>query len=405
MVDSQNYNWYQDAVPVANGNITANQVVINASAINDPGHLVVKNPNKSTFEDQPTFIGGDFVITDVESTAFGKPVTVTLTVPQGQLGIGGLTDDSSTVINGVTIQGDNSGTLILTGTADAIQALLNDSANGLTYQSATNANHDQNGTAAGDVTLKVHLDTSTATVGDTSGFPPADVQVALTIIPVNDPPTVTAPSDMLLLDNNAPGGNNVGGFVIGDPDISDAGGVATGEKDIVQVTVRITDEMVTRCQCRNIAISKTLRSHISSLNTTSGVIVQTASQDGVNPPSNGENAPLVITGTVAQINAYLAQLQVSMRGLILDDADQYFRVEVIVDDRLRDANGNLTGAANGGDNVAANGVGTTFRQTRLSALTRRSLPGLSKTWHQLTAPCSRAVLTTRRRLSWAVTRH
>ena len=49
-----------------------------------------------------------------------------------------------------------------------------------------------------------------------------------------------------------------------------------------------------------------------------------------------------------------------MRGVILDDADQYFRVEVIVDDRVRSANGNLIGGANGGNNVAANGVGTTL---------------------------------------------
>ncbi len=359
LVDTQNYNWYQNAVPAANGNITANQVTINASSVNDPGHLTIGNTNKTTYEDQPTFIGGDFVITDVESSAFGKPVTVTLNVAQGQLGIGGLANDSSTEINGVTIQGDNSGTLTLTGTADAIQALLNDSVNGPTYLSAANANHDQNGTAAGDVTLNVHLDTSTATVGDTSGFPPADVQVALTIIPVNDPPTVTAPSDSVLLDNNAPGGNNVGGFVIGDPDISDAGGVAAGENDIVQVTVRITDENGNPLSVSQYRDQQNSAITISSLNTTSGVIVQTASQDGINPPSNGQNSPLVITGTVAQINAYLAQLQVSMRGLILDDADQYFRVEVIVDDRLRDTSGNLTGGANGGDNVAANGVGTT----------------------------------------------
>lgn len=360
LVDSQNYNWYQNAVPGTNGNITANQVVINASSVNDPGHLVVNNPNKSTFEDQPTFIGGDFTITDVESTAFGKPVTVTLTVAQGQLGIGGLTNDSSTVINGVTIQGDNTGTLILTGTADAIQALINNSTNGLTYQSAANANHDQNGAAAGDVTLNVHLDTSTATVGDTSGVAPPDVQIALTIIPVNDPPIITVPSDSVLLDNNAPGGNSVGGFVIGDPDVTDAGGIAAGEKDIVQVTVRITDENGNPLSVSQYRDQQNSAITISSLNNTSGVIVQTGSPDGVNPPSNGQNAPLVITGTVAQINAYLAQLQVSMRGAILDDADQYFRVEVIVDDRVRDANGNLTSGANGGNNVAANGVGTTL---------------------------------------------
>lgn len=357
-VDSQNYNWYADGVPANSGNITANKVVINASEINDPGNLGVVDTNKTTVEDQATFIGGDFVISDIESGAFGKPVTVTLSVPQGTLGIGGTSNDFD--LNGVTISGDNSGTLVLTGTASAIQALLNDTTNGLTYLSAKDANHDQNGAAAGDVTLTVHLDTTSSTVGAISGTPPADVLVAITITPVNDPPTITAPSDTLLLDNNAPGGNNVGGFVIGDPDVTDAGGIAAGENDIVQVTVRITDangtpfDVVQYRDQRNSAIN------ISSLNTTSGVIVQSTSPDGINPPADGQNAPLVITGTVAQINAYLAQLQVRMNGLQLDDADQYFRVEVIVDDRVRDANGNLpvTPTANGGDNIGPNGVGT-----------------------------------------------
>ncbi|AYN27949.1 tandem-95 repeat protein [Buttiauxella sp. 3AFRM03] len=357
-VDNVNYDWYQDGVPANNGNISANQVAINASEVNDPGTLVVTDSDKTTFEDQATWIGGDFVITDVESSAFGKPVTVTLTVGQGQLGIGGTANDSSLEINGVTIQGDNSGTLILTGTASAIQALLNDPTNGLTYKSALNANHDQNGAAAGDVTLNVHLDTSTASVGDTGGLPPADVQIALTITPVNDPPTITAPSDTILLDNNAPGGNNVDGFVIGDPDVADAGGIAAGENDIVQVTVRITDENGNPLSVSQYRDQQNSAITISSLNTTSGVFIQNTSQDGVTPPSNGQNAPLVITGTVAQINAYLAQLQVTMRGAILDDADQYFRVEVIVDDRVRDANGNLTSSANGGDNIGPGGVGT-----------------------------------------------
>ncbi|MFB0710813.1 Ig-like domain-containing protein [Buttiauxella noackiae] len=354
-VDIRNYNWYQDGVPANNGNITANQVVINASEINDPGHLVVGNTAKNTYEDQPTYIGGDITITDDESTAFGKSVTVTLRVPQGTLGIGGTTSD--TELNGVTIQGDKSGTLILTGTADAIQALLNSPTNGLTYLSAKDANHDQNGVAAGDVTLTIHLDTSASTVGDTSGSAPPDVNIAITIIPVNDPPTITAPKDTVLLDNNASNGNSVGGFVIGDPDISDAGGIATGETNIVQVTVRITNEDGTPFSIEQYRNQQNSSVNISSLNTTSGVIVQTINPEG-GPPSNGLNAPLVITGTVAQINAYLAQLQVRLSGISLDDADQYFHVEVIVDDRLRNANGSLASSANGGDDVAPNGVGT-----------------------------------------------
>lgn len=357
-VDGTPYNWYLDGVPANNGNITANQVVINASETNDPGTLVVGNTDKTTFEDQPTIIGGDITITDDESAAFGKNVTVTLTVPQGQLGIAGADDNSGFIIDGVTITGDNSGKLVLTGTASAIQALLNNPTSGLTYLSDKDANHDQNGGAAGDVTLTIHLDTSASNVGNTTGVVPADVQIAITITPVNDAPTVTAPTDTILLDNNAPGGNSVGGIVISDPDVSDAGGIATGEQNIVQVTVRITDQNGNPFEVLQYRDQQNSAVNISSLNTTSGVTVQSTSPDGINPPANGVNAPLVITGTIDQINAYLAQLQVRMSGIQVDDADQYFRVEVIVDDRLRDANGRLTTGANGGNNANPTGDGT-----------------------------------------------
>ncbi|MGB7803822.1 Ig-like domain-containing protein [Buttiauxella sp.] len=357
-VDGTIYNWYADGVPANNGNLTAGQVVINASETNDPGTLVVGNSDKTTFEDQPTFIGGDITLTDDESAAFGKSVKVTLTVPQGTLGIGGAADNSLTVINGVTITGDNTGTLVLVGTASDIQALLNDATNGLTYLSAQDANHDQNGAAAGDVTLNIQLDTSTASVGNTTGNAITNVEVAITITAVNDKPTVTAPTDTILLDNNAPGGNNVGGFVISDPDVSDAGGIATGEQNIVQVTVRITDQNGNPFLVGQYRDQQNSAVNISSLNTTSGVTVQSTSPDGTNPPSNGVNAPLVITGTIDQINAYLAQLQVRMSGIQVDDADQYFRVEVIVDDRVRNADGTLTGTANGGNNIGPDGVGT-----------------------------------------------
>ncbi|MGK7284796.1 hypothetical protein ACSPAB_01150 [Buttiauxella agrestis] len=285
-------------------------------------------------------------------------MTVTLTVAQGQLGIAGADDNSGFIIDGVTITGDNSGQLVLTGTASAIQALLNDPTRGLTYLSDKDANHDQNAAAAGDVTLNIHLDTSASSVGNTTSAVPADVQIAITITPVNDAPTVTAPTDTILLDNNAPGGNSVGGFVISDPDVSDAGGIATGEQNIVQVTVRITNQNGNPFDVLQYRDQQNSAVTISSLNTTSGVTVQSASPDGLNPPANGVNAPLVITGTIDQINAYLAQLQVRMNGIQVDDADQYFRVEVIVDDRMRDANGRLTTGANGGNNANPTGDGT-----------------------------------------------
>ena len=76
---------------------------------------------------------------------------------------------------------------------------------------------------------------------------------------------------------------------------------------------------------------------------------------------NGSESALVIRGTLSQVNAYLAALTVSMTGSALSNADNAWRVEVIADDRLRDASGNLTSAnsangANGGQNDAVTGV-------------------------------------------------
>ncbi|HHN8920405.1 TPA: hypothetical protein ACP7SI_004852, partial [Escherichia coli] len=53
-----------------------------------------------------------------------------------------------------------------------------------------------------------------------------------------------------------------------------------------------------------------------------------------------------------------AALTVAMTGSALSNADNAWRVEVIADDRLRDASGNLTSAnsANGGQNDAVTGV-------------------------------------------------
>ncbi|WP_426726094.1 Ig-like domain-containing protein [Enterobacter cloacae complex sp. 342H5] len=347
-VDSRNYSWYSDAVPAVSGNLAASSATIYASSVNDPGTLA--GPASGTVrEDQATWIGGNFVITDVESNAFGLPVTVTLQVAQGTLGIGG--SGIQTDMGGVTIVGDETGTLVLTGRASAIQALLNDPASGLTYQSAANANQDQNGAAAGDVTLNVSLDTQRATLGAASGSAPAAIAVALTIDPVNDAPTVTSGTGTVTLNNgNGTTFTPVPGFYVADPDVTDVGGIAAGETDRVRVTVRITAEngepLLLGDYRGNSSIS------IGSAAQNTGVTLIAPGS----PPANGDRSPVVIEGTQAQINAWLAQLQVLMVGPDLDDADQTFRVEVIVDDRLRDAGGALTGNANGGLNASTTGT-------------------------------------------------
>ena len=356
-VDATEYNWYSASVSEKSGNLSAASVTIRASEINDPGTLTVTNLDRTVYEDQASFIGGNIVVQDTESAAFGTPVTVTITAPSGTLGIGGADVNTSATASAagsqpVTISGDNSGTLTLTGRASDIEALLNDAVLGLTWQSGANVNHDLNGAAAGDVTITLHLDDGDSHIGDTVQADPADQTLNLTIVPVNDAPVVSATGGTVYL-NSDPAvvdGTKVGGFVISDPDYTDGGNIADGETDFMQVTVRITDASgvpLTAAQYSNAGVSDIT---ISSGNTTSGVTIDSV--------YNGSESALVIRGTLSQVNAYLAALTVSMTGSALSNADNAWRVEVIADDRLRDASGNLTSAnsANGGQNDAVTGV-------------------------------------------------
>ena len=356
-VDATEYNWYSASVPEKSGNLSAASVTIRASEINDPGTLTVTNLDRTVYEDQASFIGGNIVVQDTESAAFGTPVTVTITAPSGTLGIGGADVNTSATASAagsqpVTISGDNSGTLTLTGRASDIEALLNDAALGLTWQSGANVNHDLNDAAAGDVTITLHLDDGDSHIGDTVQADPADQTLNLTIVPVNDAPVVSATGGTVYL-NSDPAvvdGTKVGGFVISDPDYTDGGNIADGETDFMQVTVRITDASgvpLTAAQYSNAGVSDIT---ISSGNTTSGVTIDSV--------YNGSESALVIRGTLSQVNAYLAALTVSMTGSTLSNADNAWRVDVIADDRLRDASGNLTSAnsANGGQNDAVTGV-------------------------------------------------
>ncbi len=361
-ISSTEYNWYSSTTVAEadKGNISMASVWVRASTINDPGTLTITTPARTALEDQATFIGGNITLSDVESTSFGTPVTVTITVAEGTLGIGGSgtqesVTPSATGSQQVTISGDDTGTLVLTGRASDIQALLNDTTLGLTWTSPLNTNHDLNGAAPGDVTVTLHLDDGGSHIGDTAGGAnPADATLDVTIVPVNDAPTVSADSSTAYLnsDRGVTNGNAVSGFVISDPDYTDGGDIADGESDFMQVTVRITDTDGTPLAAafyNNGSVSSII---INSGNTQSGVTLDTT--------FDGNKDALVIRGTLAQVNAYLADLQVSMTGSGVENADKAWHVEVIADDRMRDlTTGALlsAGNANGGENDA-NGNGT-----------------------------------------------
>ncbi|WP_211235168.1 cadherin-like domain-containing protein, partial [Azohydromonas australica] len=354
-VPNDAFDAYTSAVPAAGsslaGNIGAALVRLWVSSVNEAPTLAVSLLLPQTYEDQVTFIGGNFVVSDPESAAFDTPVTVRLTVGRGVLGIGVPgTQTTATAAapssRAVTISGDNSATLTLTGRASDIQALLNDSSQGLTYRSATNENHDTNGNADGDATLTLSFDDTGSRFGSggaaNNGAP---VTAGITIVPVNDVPTVTAGSGTVYLQ----GLTDVGGFLVSDTDVTDTGGVADGETDYLQVTVRITTGSG--------AVLNSSAYVDNNIRITSSALVPA----GLNIDSayNGDKAALRISGTQADIKTYLDKLQVQIGGA-LGNADVSYRVYVIVDDRVRDASGVIVTAsgANGGLNNNASG-GTT----------------------------------------------
>ena len=368
-VPTTEYTWYGNAVPITGdivGNISASSVRVYASDVNEP--IVTAAPSARTvYEDQPTYIGGGFTVFDPESAAFDTPVSVTFSVPSGTLGVGGNATRGSVTLSGhqaVTVQGDNTGALVLTGRASDIEFLLNSgTATGLTYQSALNVNNDLNGTAAGDVTLRMSVDDSGSRIGGNVGSGsvsnvPADLTIALTIVPVNDAPVVSltggavADTSLFLTGGTVP--SAVTGFDVNDLDITNdidngAGNTAdvtTGEVDFLQVTVRITDTS---------GAPLAAGAYVGAVVIQSDHAVAGLTVDGV---YNGTESALVIRGTRAQVQSYLDGLQVALEGT-LANSDKGYHVEVIADDRLRDALGNLTGtAANGGEdaNLPANGT-------------------------------------------------
>ncbi len=378
------YDWGHDDIPTSGailGDISSQSVLIYASSVNQPATLTATG-GKVSLEDQASYIGGGFAVADPESDGFGTPVTVTLSVPSGTLGIGGSGIQTSVPIDGrtVTVAGDNTGTLVLTGRAGDIQDLLNSgTATGLTYQSALNVNHDLNGAAAGDVTVTLSLNDAGSAIGGDTGSGsvsnnPPNASFDITITPTNDAPTVAVAGNrdtpVFLLGSTTP--TAVGGLSVGDIDIAgDGGGVATGETDFVQATVRITTAAGT-------PLAADLYNGSNAGDVSVIVLGSTASAtnpDGsggafaVDTTYTGNQSALVIRGTLSQVDAYLAGLTLSMTGAGVVDADTPYRVEVVADDRVRDvATGALVDSdsgtagvqpiANGGLNPGAGNVGT-----------------------------------------------
>lgn len=363
-VPGTEYNWLTQATLAADDpNITSDTVDLRASHTNEPA-VFTGPPSVIVNEDVRTQVDG-FVVEDPESEAFGTPVTVTVSVPAGTgtLGVGTTGAQGSITPAGgqaVTVTGDNSTTITLTGRAIDIEALLNgrnaddtgDDANGgLFFTSALHANGDVNGGADGDVTLTLSLNDAGSQIGDDVGAGsvennPADITTGITITAINDAPVVVGGGAVIAISDSDP--TAVGGFQVTDVDSLD--GYTDGETDgVIQVTVRLLDDGGTPL---TLADYTTLGVTLDSTAVGSGA--------SVDATLNGNTSALEVRGTRDEINAYLAGLQVTFANIGDSNLDTTYSVEVVADDRLRDAG---TGAftdpvnpvANGGENNQQSG--------------------------------------------------
>lgn len=366
-IGAADYDWTSGATKVSDadpGNIASKTMEIWSSKVNDPPTLTVPG-TADVHEDVRSRIPGPFDIGDNESAAFDTDVTVTITVPSGTLHIGSSGSADSVTPSGagakaVGVSGQGTGTLTLTGRAADIEALLNDTdaSGGLYYTSAGNVNHDLNSGGAtdaanGDVTISFKLtETEGGSAIGSGPRPELTGEINLTIIAVNDAPTVNAGSGQVIIDDA--GDHSVGGISIGDPDALD--GYAEGEEDgLIHVIVRLNNEDGT-------PLSK---AEYEALGLKLG---STAGSSGATAIGGDEDA-LVLRGTREQINAYLAGLQVQFSKAANSNVDQRYLLEVIADDRLRQANGSLRDfdPGTGGTQPRANG-GAQNQQNGLPAV-------------------------------------
>jgi VCBS repeat-containing protein len=315
-VPATEYDWYSAAVPANHPNIGAKAVAVWASNANDPQTVVVPGAQTPTEDTAFTFSAGSgnaVQIADAESDAFKLPVTLTLAVTDGVLVVGTQT--------GVTVTGSGTATVTLVGTAADIQARLDA---GFTYTGKSQFN--------GTDTLTVTLTEGQAAVGSDVGSgsvanAPVTQTVALDLVAVNDQATITVPGTPVAVTGNGTPQALAGVSVADASDFSgNSAGVQPGETDFIQVTVRLTDTAGT------------------PITDYTGITFAVAGGATVDATYGGVGAPLVLRGTVATVNTALAGLTVAITG----DRDVAYRVQVLADDRTRDANGVLTGGANGG---------------------------------------------------------
>ena len=294
-----------DGTPIdATNNRVTKDILLRASNFNDPPTII--NPSLySVNEDAQVTLAG-FTVADVDS--FGEDVTVTVRLyadagrttlanagTQGRLILGATTGLTS-------FTGNNTNTITLTGSITEVQAALND----LKFAGVTNYNDP--GVGFGNL----YLQTTIADFAHADGQKTALVDNTITIVPVNDLPTLSVPGDKTL-DN----GTSIAissGFAVGD-----AVDISQGAADYVEVTVAAT------------------------LSGAPYGTVTVIPQGGATVTDNG-TATIVVKGTTADVQATLNQMTYAPTNPNVDNT-------VLITSTVNDLNNGAEGVGVTGNNT------------------------------------------------------
>ncbi|MGF1875210.1 hypothetical protein L4D77_07770 [Photobacterium frigidiphilum] len=213
--DANNVNWNGnidvDIRAVDNGVVADNSIAvdetihIDVEADNDAPVNVLPN-NLTADEDVPLLINSLKVVdVDANETANGE-MTVTLNVGDGTLNI---PDSFNWAALGLQVTGEESDTLIISGSLDDINALL---ASGVEYTGDTNFNGD-------DTLTMTTNDQANSGTGPAEGLTDSD-SITITVNPVNDAPVNTVPNAVTAEED---GSTVITGMQISDVDFGEAG--------------------------------------------------------------------------------------------------------------------------------------------------------------------------------------
>jgi hypothetical protein len=307
-----------NGLPLGDANNTAQTtILLYTSNSNDPSSFTNIPTARSVSEEGTlTFTGTDRIeIADVDAFPIAAAAgSVRLHAGYGNLTIGNL--------NGATISAgaNNSLDLTLTGTRDQINAALLT----LTY---TGSNNYNNVTTPDSLVVTLLASTSGNGVG-LGGATNLSQTIALTVNPVNDAPTLTAPTGTLTASSTDPvefiGATAI---TVDDPDLNPPAGGLPGT-DILRVKIDPTPGW-----------TGTSNYGILTLGATAGITLISGTNGGtIAQSADGATGPLIIEGTRANVQAALTNLSYTPPV----NADRTVNLAVTVLDRANGGPGELT---------------------------------------------------------------